>query len=194
MENKKYQIEIPERFYCDTDGKPFENCQVCGKFLLEEGTSYVIEKALKNYEGYNFYSTIFEYAICTDCHTTLQSGMSKESMNNLQQYYMQVMTNKGNQPMVIDLTSFDLNNWLSKCFFTDEPVAEMKEYQVVAQFNGSKMVMNTPPIIVGETAMESMSDLLSDQTIDEMNRFKQEFFGPDPEFEEIISGKKLILI
>lgn len=194
MENKNYQIEIPEQFYCDTDGKPFEKCQVCGKYLLDDGTSYVIEKALKNYEGYDFYSTIFEYAICTDCHTTLQSSMSKESINKLQQYYMQIMMKKGNQPVVIDLNSFELNSWLSKCFFTDDPVSEMKEYQVVAQFNGSKMMMNTPPIIVGEAAMEAMSGLLSDQTIDEMNGFKKQFFGPDPEFEEIFAGKKLILI
>lgn len=194
MENKNYLVEIPERFYCDTDSKPFENCQVCGKYLLDDGTSYVIEKALKNYEGYNFYSTIFEYAICTDCHTTLQSSMSKESINKLQQYYMQIMMKKGSQPIVIDMNSFELNNWLSKCFFTDDPVSEMKEYQVVAQFSGSKMLMNTPPIIVGEAAMEAMSGLLSDQTIDEMNGFKKQFFDPDPEFEEIFSGKKLILI
>ena len=54
--------------------------------------------------------------------------------------------------------------------------------------------MNTPPIIVGEAAMEEMSTLLSDETIDEMNRFKKEFLGPDPELEEFIFGKKLILI
>ena len=194
MKTEDYYIEIPERFYSDTEGKPFENCQVCGKYLLDEGTSYVVEKALKNYEGHNFYSTLFEYAICTDCHGTLQKGMSAKSIESLQQYYMKIMAEKGDQPVMINLSDFKLNDWLSNCFFTGDPVSEMNEYQVIAQFKGTKMVMNAPPIIVGEAAMEEMSTLLSDQTIDEMNRFKKEFLGPDPELEEFIFGKKLILI
>lgn len=194
MQSDQYKIDIPERFYSDAEGHPFENCQVCGKYLLDEGTSYVIEKAFKTYEGYDFNTTLFEYAICTNCHGTLQQSMSKESIQNLQQYYMNIMAEKGNQPMVINLADFQLNDWLSRCFFTGNSINEMKEYQVVAQFNGEKMVMNTPPIIVGEAAMEEMSELLSDQTIDEMNRFKKQYFGPDPELEEIIYGKKLILI
>lgn len=194
MDSENYKIDIPKRFYSDADDKPFENCQVCNKYLLDEGTSYVVEKALKNYEGYDFYTTLFEYAICTDCHTALQQAMSDESLQNLQHYYMKVMVEKGKEPIVINLSDFKLDEWLSNCFFTGEPISEMKEYQVVAQFSGNKMVMNMPPIIVGEAAMEAMSELLSNQTIDEMNGFKKQFFGPDPEFEEIISGKKLILI
>jgi len=194
MENKSYQIEIPQKFYSDTEGKPFENCQVCGKYLLNEGTSYMIEKAFKNYEGYDFYSTLFEYAICTDCHNLLQQGMSQESMQNLQRYYMKIFQEKGGKPVMINLSDFEMDHWLSKCFFTDKPITEMKEYQVVAQFSGTKLVLNTPPLIVGEKAMEEMSDLLSDKTIDEMNGFKKRFFGPDPELEELILGKKLILI
>lgn len=194
MNNQEFNIEIPERFYSDAEGKPFENCQVCGKYLLDEGTSYVVEKAFKNYKGYDFSTTLFEYAICTDCHTKVQQSMSKESMRNLQQYYMQILAEKGNQPIVINIDEFKLEDWISKCFFTNSPVQSMQEYQLIAQFNGSKMLMNMPPMVVGETAMEEMAGLLSNQTIDEMNDFKNKFLGPDPELEEIISGKKLILI
>lgn len=194
MQNQEFKIEIPEKFYSDAEGKPFEYCQVCGKFLLDEGTSYVVEKAFKNYEGYDFSTTLFEYAICTDCHTEVQKSMSKESMRNLQQYYMRIIAEKGNKPIVINLEDFKLDDWISKCFFTDDSVNNMQEYQVVAQFNGSKMVMNMPPMVVGEAAMEQMAGLLSNETIDEMNGFKKKFLGPDPELEEILSGKKLILI
>ena len=194
MQNQEFKIEIPEKFYSDAEGKPFEYCQVCGKFLLDEGTSYVVEKAFKNYEGYDFSTTLFEYAICTDCHTEVQKSMSKESMRNLQQYYMRIIAEKGNKPIEINLEDFELDDWISKCFFTDDSVNNMQEYQVVAQFNGSKMVMNMPPMVVGEAAMEQMAGLLSNETIDEMNGFKKKFLGPDPELEEILSGKKLILI
>jgi len=194
MENQEYKIEIPEKFYSDAEGKPFEYCQVCGKFLLADGTSYVVEKAFKNYKGYDFNTTLFEYAICTDCHTQIQKSMSAESIQNLQQYYMRIVAEKSKQPMVINLNEFNLEEWTSKCFFTDDEVINMDEYQLVGQFNGSKMVMNMPPMVVGEAAMNQMSDLLSNQTIDEMNDFKSNFLGPDPQLEEIISGKKLIFI
>ena len=46
-----FLVDIPEQFYSDGDGKPFENCVVCGKNLMEDGTRYVIEKAMKNYDG-----------------------------------------------------------------------------------------------------------------------------------------------
>lgn len=193
MQNQDFKLEIPKQFYSDAEGKPFENCQVCGKFLLDEGTSYVVEKAFKNYKGYDFNTTLFEYAICLDCHAEVQKSMSEESMKNLQQYYMRIIAEKGNKPIVINLNNFRLDDWISKCFFTNDDVKSMGEYQLVAQFNGSKMTMN-PPMVVGESAMEQMAELLSNETIEEMNGFKQQFLGPDPELEEFISGKKLILI
>ena len=194
MDNNQYNIEIPERFYSDADGKPFETCQVCGKYLLDEGTSYVVEKAFKNYEGFEFDTTLFEYAICLPCHSEIQKSMSDESLRNLQNYYMGVIASKGNNPIVINVNDFQLDDWISKCFFKGDQVKNMEEYQLVAQFNGSKMVLNMPPMVVGQTAMEEMTELLSNETIDEMNGFKQKFLGPDPQLEEILSGKKLILI
>lgn len=194
MTPDEFTIDMPDRFFSDEDGKPFENCQVCGKYLLDDGTTYMVEKAFKTYEGYDFDSTIFEYAICMDCHMKVQKSMSAESINNLQQFYFRVLAKKGKQPITINLNDFKLDDWLSKCFFTGDAVNGMKEYQMVGQFKGSKMVMNTPPMIVGESAMEEMSALLSNKTIDEMNGFKEQFLGPDPEIEELIFGKKLILI
>ena len=167
---------------------------MCGKFLLTEGTTYVVEKAIKNYKDYDVNSTIFEFAVCIDCHTKVQQGMSDESLANLHRYYQHIMAEKGNQPIVIDVRNFNLDDWLSKCFFKGDEIKEMNEYQLVAQFNGNKMLMNMPPMIIGEKAMEEMAELLSDKTIDEMNGFREKFLGPSPEIEELIYGKKLIMI
>ena len=194
MTDHQFTIEMPDMFYSDSEGKPFKNCQVCGKYLLDEDTTYMVEKAFKNYEGYDFNTTIFEYAICLECHMKVQESMSTESTEKLKQFYFRILAEKGSNPVTIDLNNFNLDNWLSKCFFTGDTVAGMKEYQLVGQFKGTKMIMNTPPLIVGEAAMEEMSGLLSDKTIDEMNGFREQFLGPDPEIEELIFGKKLILI
>ncbi len=190
----EFWVDIPEQFYSDAEGKPFDKCVVCGKNLLEEGTHYVIEKAMKNYEGYAFSSTVFEYAMCIDCYQEMQKGMSEESMQNLQRYYQGVMESRGNEPMMINLNTFDINAWLSKCFFREKPVKEMKEYQLIGQFNGRHMVLNTPPMAIGEEVMEEMAELLSEKTRGEMDRFREQFLGPPPEIEELIYGRKLLLL
>lgn len=187
-------VDIPDQFYSDGEGKPFETCVVCGKNLLQEGTRYVIEKAMKNYEGYEFSATIFEYAMCLDCYQETQKEMSQESMENLQNYYQKILQSKGNRFITIDMNTFDLNQWLSKCFFKEKPVYEMKEYQLIGQFNGRHMVMNTPPMAIGEEVMEEMAELLSEKTKGEMDRFREQFLGPPPEIEELIHGRKLILL
>lgn len=189
-----YLVEIPGQFYSDSEGKPFEKCVVCGKNLLEDGTHYVIEKAMKNYEGYEFSSTVFEYAMCIDCYQEMQKDMSEESMQNLMKYYQDIMASRGGQPMMIDMQTFDLSQWLSKCFFKEKPVSEMKEYQLIGQFNGNHLVMNTPPMAIGDEVMEEMAELLSEKTRGEMDRFREQFLGPPPEIEELIYGRKLLLI
>jgi len=194
MDQKEFTIEIPKRFFSDVSDEPFENCNICGKYLLDGEVPYVIEKAVKNYKDQDFTSTIYEFAICHDCHSKMQKFMSDESIRNLQEYYNSVMQERGNQPMMIDMRNFDMDDWLSKCFFKGKEINSMDEYQIVAQFKGSKLVMNTPPIIIGEEAMKQMAELLSEKTTDEMNGFSEKFLGPSPEFEELIHGKKLILL
>lgn len=194
MDQQEYKIDIPRRFYSDVTDMPFSSCNVCGVDLLNSDVQYVIEKAVKNYDGHEFSSTIYELAICLKCHTKMQQSMSKESINNIQSYHADIMAKKGNQPIMIDMSNFDLDTWLSKCFFHGGEISEMKEYQVVGQFKGNKMIMNTPPLIIGEEAMAEMAGLLSDKTTDEMNGFKEKFLGPSPEIEEMIYGKKLIFI
>ena len=194
MPEKELKTDIPELFYSDAEGKPFEHCQVCGKSLLEKDSSYVIEKAFKNYKGHDFHSTLFEYAICLKCHMQMQRSMSRESISRLQQYYMGVMAVKSSVQQNLDPEKFELEKFTANCYFTGEPVKEMGEYQIMAQFSGDKMVLAFPPMAVGEHAMEEMAELLSDQTIDELDDFRKKYLGPDPAIESLFSRKKLLLI
>ncbi len=194
MDEHEFAIEIPKSFYSDVNDLPFAECSMCGKNLLENNTSYVIEKAIKNYKGHDFSSTIYEVAICTDCHSNMQKAMSEESLLNLQNYHNEILKSKGSQVITFDMRDFNINTWLSKCFFYDDEVNEMDEYQIVGQFRGNKLVLNTPPIIVGEKAMHEMSELLSEKTREDMNGFRDKLIGPSPEIEELIYGKKLLLI
>ena len=108
----------------------------------------------------------------------MQGQMSEESKMNLQSYYSTTISKKSQEPILININDFDLNDWLSKCFFKGSPVKEMKEYQVVAQFDGPKMILNMPPLVIGQEALNEMSALLSEKTIDEMNGFRDKFLWP----------------
>ncbi|RLD90291.1 MAG: hypothetical protein DRJ09_04715 [Bacteroidetes bacterium] len=194
MEQQEIKLDIPPIFQSDAEEKPFETCVVCGKDLLHSQENYMVEKVFKTYEGHDFKSTVFEFAICTTCHQKMQEGMSEESMQNMQNYYQQFIQQRGSDSIMIDLRTFDVNQWLSKCFFKSTPVSEMKEYQVVGMFKGDKLILNQPPMVIGYQAMEEMAELLSKQTRDEMNGFREKFLGPPPEFSEFIYGKKLIMV
>ena len=194
MEEREIKLEIPKVFYSDAEDKPFETCVVCGKDLLHGDEPYMVEKVFKTYERHDFKSTVFEFAICLDCHQKMQESMSQESIQNIQNFMNRLMQQRGSNVIMIDLHNFDINRWLSKCFFTDTPVDDMDEYQAVGMFKGDKMVLNQPPMVMGNAIMEKMSDLLSEKTRDEMNGFKEKHLGPPPEFSEFIYGKKLIML
>jgi hypothetical protein len=154
----------------------------------------MIEKVFKTYAGHDFKSTVFEFAICNSCHQKMQEGMSEESMRNMQMYYQNFIQQRGSDSVMIDLRTFDINQWMSKCFFKDTPVSEMEEYQIVGMFKGDKLILNQPPMVMGYDVMEEMSELLSKKTKDEMNGFRKKFLGPPPEFSEFIYGRKLIMV
>jgi hypothetical protein len=194
MHQQEVKLDIPKMFYSDSEEKPFETCVVCGKDLLHSDEPYMIEKVFKTYAGHDFTSTVFEFAICTDCHQKMQEGMSEESMRNMQMYYQNLIEQRGGNTMMIDLRTFDINNWMSKCFFKQTPVSEMEEYQIVGMFKGDKLILNQPPMVMGYEVMEEMSELLSQKTKDEMNGFRNKYLGPPPEFSEFIYGKKLIMV
>ncbi len=191
---QEVKIEIPKVFYSDAEEQPFHHCVMCGKDLMASGEEYMIEKVFKTYPGHDFVSTIFEFAICMECHHKMQSSMSAESLQNIQRYYDDLIRQRGSNSVMIDLNTFDINQWLSKCFFTDKPVSEMEEYQVVGVFKGDKLLLNQVPMVMGNEVMEEMSELLSEKTRDEMNGFREKYLGPPPEISEIFSGKKLIML
>lgn len=191
---QEVKIDIPKIFYSDAEDQPFHHCVMCGKDLMASGEEYMIEKVFKTYQGHDFVSTVFEFAICLDCHQKMQESMSEESLANIQRYYEEVIQKKGGSTVMIDLRTFDINQWLSKCFFTDEPVSQMEEYQVVGVFKGDKLLLNQIPMVMGGHIMEEMSELLSEKTRDEMNGFREKYLGPPPEISEIFHGKKLIML
>ena len=68
-------IALPKQFYNSETGQPIAHCIMCNRFLLEDGVTYMIEKAIKQHHELNFSEPIFEYAMCMACATKMLIGM-----------------------------------------------------------------------------------------------------------------------
>ncbi|MBU0766085.1 MAG: hypothetical protein KJ607_14775 [Bacteroidetes bacterium] len=180
-------IEIPEQFRSYISGKPFENCIACEKYLLDSGTQYFIEKAIRKDE------VEVEYAICFSCVEQMRNKMSEESMNKTQGYFQSVVNINERYNKIQADPDPSWKKWIANCLVKGTPITQLEEYQLYAHCDGKYMINSVFPYMVGSAAIEEMQELLSAKTKEELDRFMDEHFGLPPEWKEVLK-KDLILI
>jgi hypothetical protein len=179
-------MSIPEDFYSFETGQPFESCLVCKADLLAGDVDYFVEKAIRNYHEHDIKDVVYEYAICWHCAHDMNGQMSKESMENIQQYFShQDLFMKKIQEY--NTKEFPESQSLipDRCVITGEEVGKLDEYMIYGHFRGDKMVTSTMPYLLSGNVMDDVSDLLSNETIDQLDDFMGEYFGGPPELEEL---------
>lgn len=179
---------IPPEFYSFDTKAPFDRCIECEKYLLDEETEYLIEKAVKTYEGYDAKDVVFDYAICVDCADRMRKQISKESWKSMMKYFEENIDLEER----VRLQSLPPEEGLKQCMIKKKRVIDCREYQVYAQCRGTKLNMENPPYMISGEVIDELLPLLSDTTIDEMNGFFNKHFAPDPSFFE--PTPKLILV
>jgi hypothetical protein len=184
MHNK----DIPREFFSFETNAPFETCIECNKYLLDGETEYLIEKAIRNYQGYKAKDVIFDFAICMDCMQNRGKAISQESAQNISQYFQSNIDIE--RKLAISERNFESN--LDKCMIKGTSVNSLEEYQICGYFKGRKMNLDNPPYLISGEVMEELLPLLSEKTIDEMNGFFKKHFSPDPSFFQ--PTPKLILV
>ena len=186
-------IDIPKEFYPFESSEPFNECMVCGIDLSLGSTDYFVEKAVKNNVEYQVQDIVFEYAICSSCAQNMQKSISVESQQNMQAFF----TNHPNFMSKIQAyqqgEGESVDELISKCALNGEPIDLMPEYMMFGHFRGDKMLSTTMPYILGGKAMDELSELMSNETLDEMNGFKNQYFGGPVELEELWKGKPVFL-
>lgn len=185
------KIEIPVLFYDTINQHPFETCTICNKPLLLSQVDYIIEKAFRKNPLTGKMDIILEYAICWDCALDTTSRYSKHSRKNLEMYFMK------NVNLQQRFTEFQkMNNeeiydsMLNRCVIKSLHVSELDEYQIMGQFTGNKMSLEMPPYMLSGLAIDEMSDLLSNQTLDELDDFTGKYLTGPPEISNLLKAPK----
>ncbi|NQT25494.1 hypothetical protein HQ585_09065 [candidate division KSB1 bacterium] len=182
-------VEIPKLFYSDATGMPFHRCVDCGISLLESGTHYFIEKAIKNYPKLGTTDTIIEYAICYECYMEVQKSLSKQSLQSIETYFLENVNLYTRMKEVLEPVDSDPERWLSKCIVKGIDRKTAPEYQIMCECTGNQMHLSLAPYMVSMEALNEITDLLSAQTLDALNDFHKEHLGMPPELEPILKDQ-----
>ena len=197
MEDKSNKPEnhrrIPKLFFDDLTGAPMQRCISCELKLLEAQTPYFIEKAIKPQLGYKTYATVFEYAMCLPCMNQHKGKISQSSLANINQYFFDNIDITSRQYLIANELYDDLGLWMDHCLITEKHITAIGECQVYAQCLGDQMVMGDYPYMISGEALDEVVNLLSDETIDEFNKLKDELVGPS-EFQDLLKGGPRVLL
>jgi hypothetical protein len=188
--------EIPKDFYDFDTNNPISNCISCNKYLLENGTRYMVEKAFQRYPKFKTIDTIFEYALCMQCMNNKKDSISKSSARNIENYFMKYADNFVNNLNLIaqkdeNTESSDL---LAHCIIKGTDISTVTEYQICGLFNGKQMVLNIFPYAISGLVAEEINELLSVETKEEIDDFIDEHFGFPPEIKKLIKEKDLVIL
>lgn len=192
---KNHLVKIPEIFHSYSDQEPFKRCMNCGIELINSNTHYLIEKAIKQYVDFSATDTIFEYAICLKCHQEFVGSYSQKSLDSLKAYFAEnaLFNHKRNQKEKLADGFFDLKDWISHCMIKGTPVKTLKEYQIGCQCVGDKMLISSAPFLIGEEAINEIIQLLSNETIDQMRGFADEFLGGPADLKKLFNDSGVLI-
>ena len=191
MEN---EIDIPKALCSSDTGAPFDRCMVCDKYLLEEGTSYFIEKSIRQHPGMQAREVIFEYAVCLHCSLVMSESLSEESRKRVSEYLMRNAQFESRRDRLSNLESLSIDHWIDRCLIKDTPIADAPEYQIVAQCSGGKLQLQETPFALSLEAMDELAELLSEQSRREMDDFIDTHFSGPPELADILRKRPPVLI
>lgn len=208
------RIPVPAIFHSEEREAPFDECLVCEKALRDGSTEYLVEKAFRQFDEFDVRETVFEYAICLSCHLEIVESFSDLSRTRCEDYFDEHVDlperaarlfatqspadHAGEDadppkdarlhPPATGSPPVDIDDWLGTCVVHGTPVDDLDEYQVLGHCVGDELVLTHLPVVIGGTAMDDLTGLLSNETLDELGGFRDEYFGLPPELKQDLSG------
>mgnify|MGYP006275313799 CR=1 FL=1 len=149
---------IPSLLHSFETGEAFQHCTGCGKDLLAEKASYLVEKIFSKGE------VIVEYAMCRDCLEPIRQEISAESKEAIQKFHKERRKIFQN---------------LEKCNFCLQPVEELVGYKMVADCSGDQLFSLGHPTTLCGTCHGEMAEGISEKTKKDLDKHRDKFV-PDP--------------
>ena len=177
-ENITRFLKIPKLFYSVEKDAPFIECILCGANLFSTNRHYVIEKIYRGSE------VIIELAMCLDCRgNQSEEGMSEKSAKMIQQFLSERIDFQRRMELMSQVNDQDsIDPWLERCLLSDQPGQMFREYQIVALCRGPWIQRDFYPALISGKSLETLTDVLSDETRDWMDDFIGSNFGMPSEF------------
>lgn len=173
--------------------KPFHQCTMCEKELLEDNSYYMIEKAFSQNVNTGEKEVIFEYAVCLDCHTKLSTDLSEKSLERIKMYFdLYVDFEKRDEELISRNEKVNVNDWIENCIISKKPVKNLKEFQVAAMCYKDKVMFGNLPFAIGFEAADEMQKLLSKQTKDTLDGLRERI-SPVKDWD-LVPDDKLIFV
>ena len=185
-------IDIPKVFRSSETNKPFDTCMVCNKYLLDDGTQYMIEKSVRQHSAVGVSEIIFEYALCLPCAAKFHEAISIETKNRITAYF----SNPANitpRPGQLADHDEDIQPWINRCIVKGTLISESAEYQLIGQCRGGRLLLSEMPIALSFEAMDEISSLMSAESLGEIDDFIGNYFTGPPEVAELLK-RKLIFV
>lgn len=186
------RVPIPDLFYSSETNAPFEHCLICDQALLDGSTEYLIEKGYRHFEAYDVEETVFGYALCLDCHATLSQSFSTLSKQRCQSYLADHVDLSQRTASLLGADEVEPSRWTRHCIVHDTPKEELREYQMLAHCHGESMILTHLPLMIGGPAMDDLIQRLSNETLDELGGFRDDYFGLPPELKRDLQGPILV--
>lgn len=192
-------VPIPKLLLSDSTGHLLTHCLSCDKELIASQSRYLIEKSFVRHPGMSTYETVFEYAICLDCAMAFRHQMSSTSLAHMDAFFEERLAQDHRNLPADEAFTADTEPWFSKCALSGTPVEELKEYQVIGICEGDQILFsNDPaaqrmPLLIDIAQLDALVDLLSPETKDEMDRFRDNINGVPPEWEELFKTRPILV-
>ncbi len=165
----EFNFQIPRKLWSFETDEPFRNCLICSSDLITNPSLYFINKCFLDSE------TIFEMALCLNCHQHLRSELSQSSLNRIQNYLEEYQIEPRLNPNHGE-NAFE--EQISNCLIKRRPSEPGEEIQIIAYCQGPELVRHIPAMMLCWEAVQDMENLLSKETRDVMDGFTETYFGP----------------
>ncbi len=185
--------KIPKDFYNPNEQEWICRCKICNSNLLEGNTPFALEKAIKVFPEIKAKEVIFEIAICDNCASESRKSLSKQSLTDIETFMTGDQVRE-NMMKCVEESYENGGDTFGYCIITGVPKEFINEFQIIAQCQSGFLLPGTEAFMISSQGIEIIQDLLSPETKEELDRFKNEHFGIPPEFENILNPGDLVFL